>query len=167
RVVQNYRPRIFRFVLASVRDSDAAETLTQDCLWNAYRNRTAFRGESSLNTWLMRIAINLVRTHQRNRRLQFWKKAQRSAVNSAEAGAWLPDRGMSPEQRAAMNEQIEAIWTATRNLSERQRTVFLLRFVEDMDNVEIAQATRMTENAVSVHLFRAVRSIRKRVVKLQ
>jgi RNA polymerase sigma-70 factor (ECF subfamily) len=160
RVVEHYRTRVLRFVFASVRDMDLAETLTQDCFWNAYRSRSSFRGHCSLNTWLMTIAVNLVRDHTRSRRFQFWKKAQR--VGSEEIHDW-PDRRMSPEDKAAVNEQVHAVWEATKTLSERQRTVFLLRFVEDMDIPEIAKSTGLTENAVNVHLFRAVRGIRKRV----
>ena len=166
RVVEQYWPRILRFTLASVHDADTAETLTQDCFWNAYRHRKSFRGESSLNTWLMRIAVNLVRDFSRNRRLQFWKKANRIAIDSNAVREWLPDRAISPEQRAAINEQVRAVWDATKTLSERQRTVFLLRFVEDMDIVEIAESTGLTENAVHVHLHRAVRAIRRRVGNL-
>ena len=162
-VVQRYWPRILRFVLASVHDSETAETLTQDCFWNAYRGRTRFRGDASVHTWLVRIAVNVVRDHARNRRLQFWKRAQRSAVDSAKAGEWLPDPAMSQEQRALIREQVEAVWDATRSLSDRQRTVFLLRFVDEMDVADIASATGLTRNAVHVHLFRAVRAIRKRV----
>ncbi len=166
-VVQRYWPRILRFLLAAVQDPDLAETLTQDCFLKAYRSRQGFRGESSLNTWLISIAVNLVRDHARSRTFQFWRKAQHSAVDNASAGEWLPDRTVSPEQRALIREQVQAVWDATRDLSDRQRTVFLLRFVEDLDIVEIAQATGLTENAVNVHLFRAVRAIRKRVRKPQ
>jgi len=158
RLVQQYRTRVLRFLFASVRDLDLAETLTQDCFWKAYKNRRAFRGECSVNTWLMRIAINLVRSHVRSRRFQFWRKAQR--VDSKEIYDW-PDRGVSPEEKAAVNEQVQAVWEATKTLSERQRTVFLLRFVEDLDMPEIARATGLTLGAVNVHLFRAVRRIRK------
>ena len=167
RVVQLHWPRILRFVLASVRDRDAAETLTQDCFWNAYRNRNAFRGDSSLHTWLMRIAVNSVRKFVRNRRLQFWRQVQHSAVDAAAIGDWLPDRRISPEARALVNEQVQAVWDATRDLSARQRTVFLLRFMEDMDIPEIAEVTGLTENAVNVHLFRAVRAVRKLMGKSQ
>jgi len=160
RVVEQYRTRVLRFVFASVRDMDLAETLTQDCFWNAYRSRFSFRGNCSLNTWLMTIAVNLVRDHTRSRRFQFWKKAQR--VGSEEIHDW-PDRQLSPEQKAAVNEEVQAVWEATKTLSDRQRTVFLLRFVEDLDIPEIAESTGLTENAVNVHLFRAVRGIRKRV----
>jgi RNA polymerase sigma-70 factor (ECF subfamily) len=162
RVVERYWPRVLRFILAAVQDSDIAETLTQDCFWKAYRSRGGFRGDSSLNTWLMHIAVNLVRDHTRSRRFQFWKNARRDAVDSKTTHEWLPDRSISPEQRASVNQQVQAVWEATKSLSERQRTVFLLRFVEDMNILEIAEATGLTENAVNVHLFRAVRAIRKR-----
>ena len=162
RLVQEYRPRVFRFLFASVRDMDLAETLTQDCFWNAYKSRGTFRGDCSVNTWLMRIAINLVRNHARSRRFQFWRNAQR--IDSGQIHDW-PDRSISPEERAAVNEQVQAVWEATKTLAERQRTVFLLRFVEDLDIPEIAQSTGLTENAVNVHLFRAVRGIRKRLGK--
>src|ERR1043165_4362138 len=79
RLVEQYRTRVLRFVFASVRDMDLAETLTQDCFWKAYKNKSAFRGDCSMQTWLMKIAINLVRSHMRNRRFQFWKKAGRIA----------------------------------------------------------------------------------------
>ena len=163
RVVRRYWGRILRFLLATLKDSDAAETLTQDCFLKAYRNRAAFRGDSSLNTWLISIAVNLARDHTRIRRFQFWKKAQRVAVDSELTGEWLPDRKISPEQMASINEEVRAVWDATSQLSERQRTVFLLRFVEDLDILEIAEATGLSESAVNVHLFRAVRAIRKRV----
>ena len=69
-VAARFRPQIFRFLLASLRDPDAAETLTQDCLLKAHRNWASFRGESSVMTWLLRIAINLQKDHWRSRRLQ-------------------------------------------------------------------------------------------------
>jgi RNA polymerase sigma-70 factor (ECF subfamily) len=162
--VEQYRSRVLRFVFASVRDMDLAETLTQDCFWNAYRNRDRFRGDCSVTTWLMKIAVNLVRDHTRTRRFQFWRKAQR--VHIDEIHDWS-DRSISPEEKAAVNEQVEAVWQVTKTLSERQRTVFLLRFVEELDIPEIAQSTGLTENAVNVHLFRAIRSVRKHLGKLK
>ena len=58
-VVVTHRPQIFRFLLASTRDVDLAETLTQECFLKAHRNWASFRGESSAMTWLMRIAISV------------------------------------------------------------------------------------------------------------
>jgi RNA polymerase sigma-70 factor (ECF subfamily) len=161
RVMQIYWPRVLRFVMASVRDRDAAETLTQDCFWNAYRSRNGFRGDSSVNTWLMRIAVNGVRKFHRNRRLQFWRQLQQSAVDASVMNELVWDQGISPEARALVSEQVRKVWDATKNLSQRQRTVFLLRFMEDMTVLEIAEATGLSVSSVNVHLFRAVRGVRK------
>ena len=163
RFVELYRTRVFRFVYASVRDIDLAESLTQDCFWNAYRHRNSFRGDCSVNTWLIRIAINLIRDHARKRRFQFWKKTE--CVPGEELWKW-PDHSLSPEERTVMNDQVRAVWEATGSLSEKQRTVFFLRYVEDLNISEIAQSTGLTESTINVHLIRAVRGIRKRLGKL-
>ena len=166
-IIRIFRPRIFRFVLASLRDRDAAETVTQDCFLKAYQARGRFRGDCSIQTWLMQIALNLIRDFGRNRRFQFWKRAQASRVDLGSVSDWIPNQDISPEDRAAAGEQIDAIWRVLGTLSERQRTVFLLHFMEDMDSSEIEAATGITRAAVKVHLFRAVHAIRKRLGKLE
>jgi RNA polymerase sigma-70 factor (ECF subfamily) len=157
-IVPLYWPRVFRFVLASLRDRDAAEALTQDCFLHAYKSWRQFRGEASIQTWLMRIAVNLVRDASRNRRLQFWKRLR--AVEADGIGIYLRDGRLSPEAEALLREQIAGIWKATAALPERQKTVFLLRFAEEMTLLEIAAATGLSENAVKVHLYRALRAVR-------
>ncbi len=154
--------RVFRFILASTRDRDVAETLTQDCFWKAYEARLRFRQQCSLETWLMQIAVNLVRDHVRNRRLRFWKRVQQTASSVDDLGNRLSDRKHSPESELVLKEEVQAIWRAAGQLSERQRSVFLLRFVEDMDILEIAAVTGMKEGTVKAHLFRALKTIRER-----
>ncbi len=158
-----YRPKVFRFALASLRDVDAAETVTQDCFLRAYQARERFRQDCSMHTWLMQIAVNLVRDHIRNRRLQFWRRASLTAKPVDVAGQAIADRARSPEAQALLRERVAAIWTAAKRLPEKQRTVFLLRFVEDMDLLEIAVATGMKEGTVKTHLFRALRAVRERI----
>ncbi len=162
-LVEVHRPRIFRFILASLRDPEAAENLTQDCLVKAYTARGQFRGESRLGTWLMRIAVNLVRDYQSSSRLKFWRRSLRSQVDFNDACDWVPDQHRSPEAMASAKEQVRAIWNAAADLSERQRTVFLLRFVEDMDLLEIAAVTGMKEGTVKAHLFRALQAVRAKL----
>lgn len=68
-IVSQNQKRIYRTLLLLVRDADAAEVLTQECFLRAFPKRGEFRGESALTTWLVRIAVNLARDH--NRRLRF------------------------------------------------------------------------------------------------
>jgi RNA polymerase sigma-70 factor, ECF subfamily len=159
-VAGRYRQQIFRFLLASLRDVDAAETLTQDCLLKAYRNWASFRGESSVLTWLLRIAINLQKDHWRNRRLQFWKKTNANAVDVADASTWLPAEGSSPELQVMARDQVRLVWKAVEGLSERQRTVFMLRHVEEMEIHEIASTIGLSEGTVKAHLSRAMVRVR-------
>ena len=116
RIVEQHRTLVLRFVFASVRDMDLAETLTQDCFWKAYKSRATFRGDCGIQTWLIRISLNLIRDHVRNRRFQFWRKAERV---SGEEVQRCPDRSISPEDKAAISEQVQAVWDATKKLSER------------------------------------------------
>jgi RNA polymerase sigma-70 factor (ECF subfamily) len=159
-VVEAHRPQIFRFLLASLRDMDLAETLTQECFLKAHRNWGSFRGESSALTWLIRIAINLQKDHWRNRRLQFWRHTQSNAVDMDEASEWLPSGESSVEQQLLAREQVKQVWKSVAGLSERQRTVFLLRYVEERDLKEIAQATGLSEGTVKAHLSRALGKVR-------
>jgi RNA polymerase sigma-70 factor (ECF subfamily) len=162
-LVELYRPRIFRFLLASLRDRESAENLTQDCFVRAYQARDQFRGAASIGTWLMQIAANLIRSHESSSRLKFWRRSLNSGVELAEIGDLVADERGSPETLAIARENVATIWNAVGSLSERQRTVFLLRFVEDMDLLEIAAVTGMKEGTVKTHLFRAIQAIRARM----
>ena len=159
-VVTTHRPQIFRFLLASTRDVDLAETLTQECFLKAHRNWGSFRGESSAMTWLMRIAINLQKDHWRNRRMQFWRHTRNNAVNLDEASEWLPSGERSVEQQLLAKEQVRRVWQSVKGLSERQRTVFLLRYVEELELSEIARTTGLSEGTVKAHLSRALAKVR-------
>jgi RNA polymerase sigma-70 factor (ECF subfamily) len=160
RIVESHRPQIFRFLLASMRDVDLAETLTQECFLKAHRNWSRFRGDSSPMTWLMRIAINLQKDHWRNRRMQFWRNTRTNAVDLDEASEWLPSGERTAEQHILAKEQVAQVWNVVGNLSERQRTVFLLRYVEERELSEIAKATGLSEGTVKAHLSRAVGRVR-------
>jgi RNA polymerase sigma-70 factor, ECF subfamily len=158
---------IFRFLLASLRDRELAETLAQECFLKAFRNRSSFRGESSARTWLMRIAINLQKDHWRNRRVQFWRETQANAVDVESVGDYLPSQERSPEAIVVAHEQTALIWKAIQILSMRERSVFLLRFVEDLQLGEIVQCTGLKVGAVKVYLARAVAKIRRELERRQ
>lgn len=159
-IVLAHRPHIFRFLLASTRDVDLAETLTQECFLKAHKNWANFRGESSAMTWLLRIAINLEKDHWRNRRLQFWRHARTNSVDVDDASEWLPSGERTVEQQLLAREQVEQVWKVVAKMSGRQRTVFLLRYVEDLELAAIAKTTGLSEGTVKAHLSRALGKVR-------
>ena len=64
-LVQTHQRRVYRVLLSLLRDPDAADTLTQECFLRAYERRAQFRGESPVQAWLLRIAVNLARDYHR------------------------------------------------------------------------------------------------------
>jgi RNA polymerase sigma-70 factor (ECF subfamily) len=105
----------------------------------------------------------LVRDRLRSRRFRFWKRVQQTAMPVETAGDCFRDGEISPETRVLLGERVAAVWYAAGRLPARQQTVFLLRFVEEMDLIEIANATGTKEGTVKAHLFRALKAVRKRL----
>lgn len=162
-VVRVYRPRILRFLLSSLTDRDAAETLTQECFLRAWNARAQFRGDSSLSTWLTRIAVNLMRDHLRSRSLRFWQKTRGDSLDAMDISDWVPDGRSSPEDITMARSRVAEVWKTVGELSAHQRSVFVLRFVEEMELEEIAETLKMNLSTVKSHLYRALAVLRERM----
>ena len=175
-LVRLHQRRIYRVLLGLVRDADAADTLTQECFLRAYRHRRSFRRESSVGTWLVRIAVNLARDHGRSRKNAFWRRLfggnqneGREATQSAPGGTVIDEAAAlatpqaTPERELAARQELDAVWAAAEGLSEQQRAVFFLRFAEEMTLEEIAQATSLKPGTVKTHLYRAIGALRRRL----
>ncbi len=162
-LVRLHRPKVFRFVAFSVSDRDAAESITQDCFLKAHLTRHQFRGDCSISTWLMRIAFNLVRDHTKSQKFRFWKNAAATAIDANDVSQHLASRAASAEEQLIAKEQVETVHRALQELSGKQRSIFLMRFVEEMELSDIAVATGMSLPTVKTHLYRAVGAIRTRL----
>jgi len=156
-----YRSRIYRYALLSLRDPDLAESVTQDCFLKAHKARKEFRGDCSVATWLTRIATNLIRDSTRSRKFQFWKTANATAVDAGAIADRLRSPGLSPETFLMIKEELQQLWDTVGTLPGQQRSVFLLRFVEEMEVLEIATAMGLHVGTVKSHLHRALTAVRK------
>ncbi len=155
-----YEQRIFRFLLLSIRDRDVALSLTQDTFLRAWTSRASFRGDCSIYTWLMRIAVNLLRDHTRTQKFRFWRNTAATAIDVSEITDYVPNQESSAESRLITSEQMAAIWHTVSELTPRQRNVFLLRFVEELDLTDIAAVTGLPLSTVKTHLYRALAAVR-------
>jgi RNA polymerase sigma-70 factor (ECF subfamily) len=162
-LVRVYKPKVFRLVAFSISDLDAAESITQDCLLKAHLTRNQFRGDCSVATWLMRIAFNLIRDHSKSQKFRFWKSAAASAIDASDVSQYLASGERSAEAQLIARERVQMVYKALQELSGKQRSIFLMRFVEEMDLSEIAAITGMTVPTVKTHLYRAVGAIRARL----
>ncbi len=159
-LVRTYRARLLRFVTFSTGDPDLAETITQDCLLKAYNARASFRGDSSLNTWLTSIAVNLIRDHQRTQKFKFWKQAKATALDVTDVASFIACDSSTPEAQLIAKQQVARLSAILDTLSLNQRTVFLMKFSDEMDLADISKAMNMPVNTVKTHLHRALKAVR-------
>lgn len=161
-IVHQYQRKVYRVLLLMLKNPEDADNLTQECFLRAYTSMRSFRGECSVQTWLLRIAVNLARDDARNRRAGFWKRLLQidevvAVTNEPACEKATPERGMLAQ------EELSAVWRAVDNLSTRQREVFVLRFAEEMELKEIAEVLNLSTGTVKTQLFRAVTSVREQV----
>ncbi len=161
-IVRQHQARIYRVLWCELRDDEAAATLTQDCFLKAYRGRSEFRGEASVSTWLVRIAVNLARDYQRNRRQSFWRRLRGSNAREAElATDGAEDTTPRADRALLAREQLQRTMAAVKSLSPQQQTAFHLRFLEELSIEEVAEAMGIGVGTVKSHLSRAVNALRQ------
>jgi RNA polymerase sigma-70 factor (ECF subfamily) len=159
-VMRLHQRRVYRVLMLLVKDPDAADTLTQECFLRAYQHWQSFRSECRIDTWLLKIAANLARDYNKNRRICFWKRMV-GLENPEQPEVQFPAADASPEKSLLAREELAAVWAATSQLSEQQRAVFLLRFAEDMPLAEIADILGIRTGSVKAQLSRAVGKVRR------
>jgi RNA polymerase sigma-70 factor (ECF subfamily) len=162
-LVRLHQARIRRFVTCSTGDPDLADTITQDTLLRAFKGRESFRGDCSLSTWLTGIAINVTRDYLRSGRFKFWKQLKATAVDVHEMASFLPSEGISAERRILAKEKVKELYGVLETLSYNQRTIFLMKFSEEMSVDEISEILGMGVNTVRTHLHRALKAVRSKL----
>lgn len=162
-LVRSHQARLIRFVACSTGDPDLAETIVQDTLLRAYNGRDRFRGECSVSTWLTSIAINVLRDHQRTQRYKFWKKVKATAIDVHEMASFIPSEGSSPEKQMLAKEKVARLAKILETLSHNQRTVFLMKFSEEMTVADISEVLGMSVVTARTHLHRALTAVRSQL----
>jgi RNA polymerase sigma-70 factor (ECF subfamily) len=152
-IVETYRDRLFGLAIGILRDRSAAEDVVQEAFIKAYKNLKGFRGDSSIYTWLYRIAVNTAHNHLR-------RVKRRTEVDFEEVAPIIEARGQNPAESTANAELGVAIDGAIKNLPPRQREVFMLHYFERMTHREIAEVLGVTEGAVKANFFHAVQKLK-------
>ncbi len=162
RLVEQYQRLVYSVVLRFTGDAGAAEDLTQETFLAAWRHLEGFRGDSSLKTWLLRIAANKARSWLRWRRLRSWFSLSAPPDGREEGPALedlLPDDPAGrPEQAALAAETERRVQAAIAALPQRQREVAVLRS-QGLALAEIGETLGMAEGTVKAHWFEARRRL--------
>ena len=140
---KQFAPLVHGIVLARAPRNDV-DDIVQEVFLSAYKNLNALRDRNAVGAWLAMIA--------RNRAAEFYRTAK-------------PTEELSEDLSRKDNARTEAreILAAIRSLPETYRETLVLRLVEGMTGVEIAEQTGLTPESVRVNLHRGMKLLREKL----
>ena len=160
-IMQRHNRRLYRAARAVLHDDAEAEDVVQEAYVRAFAALGDFRGDSSLATWLTRIALNeaLGRLRRRRPTLDIETFDARPEARVIPFPLMSPD--MNPEQAAARQDVRRLLERAIDGLPEPFRVVFVLRDVEELSIEETAAQLGLRPETVKTRLHRARRRLRE------
>jgi RNA polymerase sigma-70 factor, ECF subfamily len=152
RLMETYGQDVWHYIYFLTRQKDAADDLAQEVFLKAYTHIRGFRGESSVKTWLLTIARNLVTNYKRSayfRRVLLVDYLQRK------------DTGASAEQLVMERFEASKLWSIVLQLPARYREVLLLEAHYGLSMKEMAGILGIQEGTVKSRLSRARAKVEK------
>ena len=169
-IMTRYREKIFTIVLSLLRNRADAEEIAQDTFIRAHRGLVNFRGDSSLATWLHRIAVNLAR----NRYWYFFRRRRHATLSldcalTEESDATFSDLiatdAPDPARESATNEFAALVAASMEKLDARHREILTLRNILHQSYDEIATALGINVGTVKSRIARARENLRARLAE--
>jgi RNA polymerase sigma-70 factor (ECF subfamily) len=155
-LVLRYREKVYWVARRFVNDHEGADDVTQDVFCKAYESLRDFRSESSLYTWLYRITVNISLNNLRRQKLrEFFRIDEIFEVEDKSA--------VSPAAAIEKNEERRLIEEAMRRLPEKQKSVFVLRYYEELPYEEISKILKTSVGGLKANYFHAVKKIQEYV----
>lgn len=159
-IVSCYWSRIYAAAHRLLHNAQDAEEITQDVFIHAHRGLEKFRGESSLATWLGKIAINLA-----HNRYWYWRRRKRDRTVSLDQPAGdgtdtplsevFPAESGAPGDIIGNREFVEHIASAMKRLKASQHEILVFRAVKNLSYEEIAVNLCISIGTVKSRISRA------------
>jgi RNA polymerase sigma-70 factor (ECF subfamily) len=159
-IVAHQQRRAVRIAYQYLRDAHDADEAVQDAFVKVFTHITSYREDLPFEVWFTRILVNacLDLRKSRSRRLR-WAVPMSSAADVTPPDPVTPEP--TPEQRLVSKELAKEITAAVDSRPDRQRPVFTLCHLAEHTTTEVSQALGLSEATVRVHLFRAIRKLRR------
>ena len=156
-IVRSNQRRLYRLVYSFVRNEHDSDEIVQNTFVNAHRGFKHFRHDSSVETWLSRIAINSMRSYLRKKKLlsMFY------IFDGEERAADFSDSRQNTERDAESNIVMKAVKEAISRLPARQKEVFVMKHINGMSISDIVGILGIAEGSVKANIFKAVQNLRK------
>ena len=168
-LVEKYQDRLFNSTYRLCGNYQDACELTQEAFLRALRSIAGFRGEAKFYTWLFRIALNLVRSHQRRagrRHFSSLDEPDGKLEFASQAAGLLGGDCADPAQQAMRAEREGKVTAAIGRLAEQYRTVIVLRDIEGLDYEQIAETLGIPIGTVKSRVHRGRLALREYLADL-
>jgi RNA polymerase sigma-70 factor (ECF subfamily) len=150
---------VYRFGMKLCRDSEDAKDVVQDTLFAAVKGVRAFRGGSSLSTWLYAVARSFcIKRHRAS------KFAPKEIVSLDDPSVDKTAIASQPDETASGRELSAILDHAIDALDEPSREVFVMRDIEGLTAPEVARVLGVSVDAVKSRLHRARARVRQELV---
>ncbi len=154
-LVLKYQSRVYRLIQRMVSGSDVVDDLAQEVFIRAYRSLGDFKGESSLYTWLYKIALNLCRNHYRTR----GRRPAHEELEEADGAIGLEAAGGTPEDEVSRREFWDQLRRGLDELPAEQREAVVFCDLEGMSYEEMASVIGVPIGTVRSRIFRGRRAL--------
>jgi RNA polymerase sigma-70 factor (ECF subfamily) len=160
KIYDEFRPRIFRY-LSGMAGKDNAEDLAQVVFEKVSRGLSNFRGESSLATWIYRIATNVSLDHSRSATVRKMIISLDTIDTNCDCNILSDGKLPDADQGLMKREMNDCIHRIVKRIPENERVVLLLSEFEGMKNREIADILDISLDAVKIRLHRSRTRLKK------
>ncbi len=171
RLVLLYSPRLYRTAFGLLGSKQDAEEVVQDAFIRAYHALDHFRGDSSFETWMHKIAINLARNrfHWNRRRGEGMKTSLSESINENgdDLTFILPDDRLRPDKELENAELEKNVMKGLMALPESLRETMILRHVNDMAYEKIAEHLACKVGTVKSRLARGRDLLKSYITSLE
>lgn len=156
-LVTAQRDRLYRFILKNIGNPTDAEDLAQQTFMEAYKSLASFRGESEQSTWLLGIAMNLVRNYLARSPHRRYQMVPEDTITD------VPCERQTPVEDVSYSEAVIALKREMEILAEPLREVLLLVAVEGISYEDAAAMLAIPVGTVRSRLSRARATLRQRL----
>jgi RNA polymerase sigma-70 factor (ECF subfamily) len=151
-IMVRYERQIYRICYRFVENREDALDLAQDVFIKAFEHLATFRRESTLKTWLYRIAMNHCINHVKKHSQEFVEVTEYTGSVHASVHAQMEDR-----------EQREHFRSLVKLLPPKQKAILELRINEQLSYEEIARISGRSISTIKASVFFALEKLRKLV----
>jgi RNA polymerase sigma-70 factor (ECF subfamily) len=155
-LVLRYQQKIYRVARRFVNDHHGADDVTQEVFCKVYESLREFRSESSVYTWLYRITVNIALNSLRRQKVREFFRID-EMFETEDIDALAPDEVLEQEEQKTLIEE------AIARLPEKQKSVFVLRYYEELPYEEISKIMKTTVGGLKANYFHAVKKIQEYV----